>query len=59
MPIGEEWAIYVGGTLLVTAGHEEARANNTTPRALAEVWHHNLSTMMPRCPASVPPTMGR
>ncbi len=47
--VGGEWAIYVGQTLIITVDREHARANSTTPRALAEVWATRFRDLMPRC----------
>lgn len=47
--VGGEWTVYVGQTLIITVDREHARANATTPRALAEVWAARFRDLMPRC----------
>ena len=47
--VGGEWAIYVGQTLIITVDRDHARANGTTPQALAQVWLARFKELMPRC----------
>ncbi len=54
-PRNEQYAtIWVRNHLLVTVGEPLARANNTTPTALARVWAENLRDTLPKMSVKPP-----
>jgi hypothetical protein len=52
---GQDAAIYVRDSLLITVDRSLAGANGTTPEALARVWADRLRTVLPRVAARPEP----
>ena len=46
-PVGDEYAVYVKGRLMLTADMATARYNQSTPYDLANRWAHHLREVLP------------
>ncbi|MDI6828048.1 MAG: hypothetical protein QME62_06150 [Armatimonadota bacterium] len=47
----KEYAVFIGGNLIITADKETAKFNKTTPEKLANIWAENLRRVIPKAKA--------
>ncbi len=47
----KEYAVFIGGNLIITADKETAKFNKTTPEKLANIWADNLRRVIPEAKA--------